>query len=246
MGYFLILENNMIKLVASFLTVFCLGFSALFGAVNKEPVNMGPASEQDSFASHRTDKLDDTSQAAQMKLQKVETILSKLVPDPSSYHLVLSNNPSFGGEAVPPYVLSDKPTIIIYDGALAPNQSKNELVFMIAHELGHLNLYHGEKMNQLMDKFFSGNPVALSGITFNIYQQKFQERQADFFGLNLYEKSGNDLHFFQKKLNTIIKEEATSPKKELSTLSMKDSHFSMKERFQLLAHTVNPLLNQTA
>jgi hypothetical protein len=221
----------MIKSIASFCCLFFTGFSLLFASPMPGPMNGPPP---------RKDKLDSTSPYAKMKLQRAERILSTLVFDPQSYHLILSSRSAFGGEAVPPYVFSDKPSIIIYQGALSPNRSDEEIAFMMAHELGHLNLFHMEKFGQQMEKIFTGPPAGISGTTFAIFHQKFQEREADMFGLYLYKQAGYSLTFFPHTLkqltfnpnlhfgsNKILGQEPTS-------LSMKDSHFSMKERFELL------------
>src|SRR3989442_1696469 len=76
--------------------------------------------------------------------------------------------------------------------------------------------------------------------TFVIFKQKLQEREADMFGLYLYKKSGYSISFFPYTLRIL----SINPNihygsskifaKECSSLSMKDPHFSMKERFHLL------------
>ena len=222
----------MIKTITSFISLLLLSVTCLFGAT-----------ENQSFNPPRSDKLDSTSPGAQIKLKRAESILSTLVSDPESYHLILSSRPSFGGEAVAPYVFSDKPTMIVYQGALSPDRSNEEIAFMMAHELGHLNLYHNEKMNEQMDKIFNGPPIGISGTTFSIFFQKIQEREADLFGFDLYKSSGYDLKFFPYTLNLIkinpnIHYGANVFSKPLSSLSLKDSHFSMQERFELLVQQV--------
>lgn len=188
----------------------------------------------------RGDKLDDKSPHSQIVLQRAKNILATLVPDPQSYHLVLSSNSSVGAEAVAPYVFSDKPTLIMYQGTLSPDRANEEVAFIMAHELGHLNLYHNEKMSRQMSEIYGGSPLKISGSTFIVYHQKLQEREADMFGYSLYKKSGYDLKFFPYTLNLM----KINPNihygtphvfiKEPSSLSYKNSHFSMIERFDLL------------
>lgn len=215
----------MLKIITLFASLLSINFAALFGAIHPRP---------------NQDKLDYTSQSAQMKLSRAEKILATLVPDPQSYQLILSSNSSFGGAAVPAHVYADKPSIIIYQGALAPNRSNEELAFMMAHELGHLNMHHNEKMNERMDKIFNGPIVGISGTIMTPIYQKFDERQADLFGLSLYKKAGYNLDFFRHTLN-IIK---INPNlhfgtplyvKQPTSLSLENSHFSIKDRFELLA-----------
>lgn len=216
----------MFKLLISIISALLLTFSATHG--------------KEGNPSPRMDKLDSTSKMAQIKLERAQKILATLVPDPQSYQLILSNNPSFGGEAVPPHIYSDKPSIILYQGALSPNRTNDEIAFMMAHEIGHLQLYHNEEMGVQMDQIFDGNPFKISGITYTTYFQKFQERQADLFGLDLYKNAGYDLNFFPNTLKLIeinpnIHFGTNMPfRKGLSSLSMKNSHFSIKERFELL------------
>jgi len=235
----------------SLMSLFLVSMAFLFPAVamakqqqmpsQQEQVMQGPGPGPTGGPPVRDDHLDDKSPFARQQLQRGEQILSTLVFDPQSYHLVLSDRTVFGGEAVPPHVFSNKPTIILYQGALSPNRSNEEIAFMMAHELGHLNLHHMEKMNVQMDKIFTGHPIRASGTTFAIYKQKLQEQEADMFGLFLYNKAGYDLAFFPKTLkilkmnpnihfgtNNIVQHE------EPSSLSMKDSHFKMSERFELL------------
>lgn len=223
----------MLKKIISSLSVLMLSFSVAFGAVQEAPPSEG-------MFPPRKDKLDDSSFLAKQKLKRAENILATLVPDPQSYHLVLSSNSTFGGEAVPPYFHSDKPTIILYQGALSPDRSNEEIAFMMAHEIGHLQLHHHDEMDHQMEKIFTGSPVMISGITFTIYFQKFQERQADMFGLELYSHAGYDLNFFPHtlsliKINPNLHFGTNKPfREELSSLSYHNSHFSIKERFELL------------
>lgn len=218
----------MIKSIAS---LFCAMFISMALFAGGAPAN-------GNF--NRPDKLDSTSQFAKQKLQRAQRLLATLIPDPESYHLILSSATAFGGEAVPPGIFSNKPTMILYQGALSPNRSDEEIAFMMAHELGHLNLHHMEMMDAQMDKIFSGHPIGISGTTFFIFKQKLQEREADMFGLSLYKRAGYDLSFFPHTLRLLH----INPNihfgssrvfvHELPSLSMKDSHFSMKERFALL------------
>jgi Zn-dependent protease with chaperone function len=236
-------------MLKSLISLFFVSFSFLFSSVAMAQQHPGAPAQEHAFSAGpsptagpaRDDHLDDRSPYARQQLQRGERILSTLVFDPQSYHLMLSSKAVFGGEAVPPYVFSDKPTIILYQGALSPNRSNEEIAFMIAHELGHLNLHHMEKMNVQMEKIFTGPSAGISGITFAIFKQKLQEREADMFGLYLYKKAGYDLAFFPKTLK-ILKVNpylhyGTSKfihKPEPGSLSMKDSHFKMSERFELL------------
>src|ERR1700722_8779013 len=232
----------MFKAISYFLGLFCLSCYLLFG--DMQGTSSGP-----SFGPPpRQDKLDSTSNSAQIVLKRAERILSTLVFDPQNYQLILSSKSVFGGEAVSPCVYSDKPTMIIYQGALSPNRSNEEIAFMMAHELGHLNLYHNEKMNEQMGKIFQGPTVGISGTTFAVFFQKFQEREADMFGLYLYKQAGYDIGFFPFTLGILNINPnihfgssmifAKSP----SSLSMRDSHFSMKERFELLvSESQNPV-----
>lgn len=111
---------------------------------------------------------------------------------------------------------------------------------MMAHELGHLQLGHHDEMGQQMEELFTGHPIKISGITFSIYFQKMQERQADLFGLGLYKYAGYDLNFFPYtlrliKINPNIHFGSPKPfRPELSSLSFNNSHFGIKERFELL------------
>ena len=174
-------------------------------------------------------------------LKRAERILSTLVFDPQNYHLILSSNTAFGGEAVPPYIFSDKPSIILYQGALSHNRSNEEIAFMMAHEIGHLYLHHMERMNAQMEKIFNGPPAGISGaVTFAVFQRKFQEREADMFGLFLYKQAGYSTNFFPHtlgllKINPNI--HFGSSKffgQQPTSLSMRDDHFSMQERFEWL------------
>ena len=218
----------MFKMFSSFFCLFFLSFSVLFAAGQSVP--------------NRSDFLDSNSPGAKIKLERAEKVLSTLVFDPQNYHLILSNRTSFGGEAVSPNIFSDKPTMIIYQGALSPDRSNEELAFMMAHELGHLNLYHNEKMGMQMEKIFTGPPAGFSGAPLSIYFQKTQEQEADMFGLYLYKQAGYDIGFFPYTLHLLninpnIHYGTTQIfRKELSSLSMQDPHYSMKERFALLVH----------
>ncbi|MFC2049489.1 hypothetical protein ACFLR2_02300, partial [Chlamydiota bacterium] len=121
-----------------------------------------------------------------------------------------------------------------------PDRSNEELAFVMAHELGHLNLHHSEKTGEKMDKLFLGPPLGISGVTFEVYNQKFQEQEADLYGLTMYKQAGYDLNFFPYTLEHI----KINPnihfgtphifRKARSSLSFKDSHFSMLDRFELL------------
>lgn len=220
----------MFKLLSSFISVFLLSISFVYGITEEPPMDYPP----------RQDKLDCTSKIAQFKLKRAQDILATLVPDPQSYQLMLSSNSTFGGEAVPPFVLADQPTIIVYQGSLSPNRSKDEIAFLLAHELGHLQLHHHEEMDTQMEKIFTGHPIQISGITYSIYFQKLQEQQADLFGLHLFQQAGYDSSFFthtlkQIRMNPNIHFGSSKPfRKELSSLSMKNSHYNIKERFELL------------
>lgn len=232
-------------MLKSFISFFCLctmSVALVFGAASPSPSNH-PQQEMTANPMGgpppRKDLLDSESPYTTLKLQRARYILSTLVHDPQSYHLILSSKACFGGEAVPARVYSDKPTIILYQGALSPNRSNEEIAFMMAHELGHLNLHHMEHMDHQMEKIFTGPPSGISGITFAIFKQKLQEREADMFGLYLYKKAGYSMSFFPKTLkilniNPNIHYGSNKFTEEPPSLSMKDSHFSMKERFELL------------
>lgn len=220
----------MLKYLAS---VFLLNTCLLFGASGQAPHQPQKKPDQE--------KLDFTSSYAKQKLQRAQNILATLVPDPQSYQLILSNNPDFGGQAIPPHVYSDKPSMVIFEGALSPKQSTNELAFMMAHELGHLNMHHNEKMDERMDKLFNGPTIGISGLTFNVFAQKLDERQADMFGYKLYKRAGYDLTFFQKTFSYLQQHPGADPHSHkeynpLPSLSMNDPHFCMFDRFELLAH----------
>lgn len=221
----------MFKFITSFFSILLLSASFVYGMQQQMP-QMGPPFRMDLVDSH--------SKCAGLKLARAEKILATLVPDPGNYQLILSSRPSLGGEAVPPFVFADKPTMIVYQGTLSPDRSNEEIAFVMAHELGHLNLYHNEKMHERMEKIFTGPPIGISGTIFSIFHQKLQEREADQFGLHLYRKAGYDLNFFPATLKLIqinpnIHYGTNQPfKKTLTSLSMKDSHFSMQERFTLL------------
>lgn len=222
----------MIKKFVSFITVFLLSFTVVFASQNSG--NNDPHMRKD-IKKH-------LSHSDRVKLHRAEYLLSSLVQDPESYTLLLSSNNTFGGEAYAPGALSDKPTILLYQGALTKVRSNEEIAFMMAHELGHLNLHHNEKMSEQMDKILNGPPLGISGSIFAVFHQKQQEREADMFGLHLYAHAGYDLNFFPKTLKSVQENPCEhlgikpSDYRELSTLSMKDSHFSMKERFQLLTN----------
>ena len=227
----------MFKSLLSLLLISCSFL--LTGVAVANPQGSPPAQQQ--MTPGRNDHLDDHSPYARQQLQRGERILRTLVFDPQNYHLMLSNKTCFGGEAVPPRVFSNKPTIILYQGALSPNRSNEEIAFMMAHELGHLNLHHMEKMNVQMEKIFAGPPAGISGTTFAIFKQKLQEREADMFGLYLYKKAGYDISFFPRTLklltfnpNIHYGSSHFVAKPEPTSLSMKDAHFKMRERFELL------------
>ncbi len=219
----------MFKSFVSFLSMFLLAGALMFGST---PSQSGPPQRQDL--------MDKNSKSAEIKLSRAESTLATLVPDPQSYTLLLSSNSTVGAEAVPPGVFSDKPTMIVYQGCLSPDRSNEELAFVMAHELGHLNLHHGQKMEERMDKIMLGPPVGISGLTFSIFQQKLTEREADLYGFNLYKHAGYDMKFFPYTLNLIninpnIHFGTPKPfRKQPPSMTMNDSHFSMKERFQLL------------
>jgi Zn-dependent protease with chaperone function len=212
------------KYLSSLFSILLLTITFAYGTEQNAPM-MGPPPRMDLVEAH--------SISGQIKLARAEKILSTLDSDPQ--------------EAVEPFVYSDKPTMIIYQGTLSPDRSNEEAAFVMAHELGHLNLHHGEKMGTIMDKLFLGPPVGISGSLFSIFHQKIQEREADQFGFHLYKQAGYDLNFFPYTLKLINKNPnihygTNNPfQKSLTSLSMKDSHFSMQERFELLVHlcTVN-------
>lgn len=216
-------------MLKSLALAFLTGFSMLFGPLH-----------QPNFPPPRQDHLDGTSKVAEMRLQRAKQILGTLIPNPEKYNLLLSSNTGLGAEAVPPYVFSDKPTIIVYQGLISPSRTNEEIAFVLAHELGHLELDHHGEMNRQMEKIFTSHPIQISGTTFAIYFQKLQERQADLFGLNLYKKSHYDLAFFSHtlsliKINPNIHFGTNNPfRKETGSLSMSNSHFGIKERFELL------------
>lgn len=220
----------MLKTVLSLFCTLCASFSVAFALPMDGPPSMPP----------RPDKLDSKSDFAKLKLQRARSILSTLVSNPDSYQLILSSRTAFGGEAVAQGFLSGKPTMILYQGALSPNRSNEEIAFMMAHELGHLDLNHMQKMDKQMEKVMTDSPFSIIGTAVAIYQQKFQEREADLYGLNLYKESGYPLTFFPETLGLL----KFNPNlhfgssrlfgKELPSLSMKDTHFSMLERFTLL------------
>ncbi|MCC5832286.1 MAG: M48 family metalloprotease [Chlamydiales bacterium] len=223
----------MINKFVSSLSMLLLGVSIAFGATHEPPPTEG-------IFPPRKDQLDDSSQYAKIRLKRAENILGTLVPNPQSYHLILSSITTFGGEAVPPFVFSDKPTVILYQGSLSPDRSNEEIAFMMAHELGHLELHHHDEMDKQMEKIFTSSPLQISGLTFSVYFQKLQERQADLFGLALYRDAGYDLNFFPTTLELVTRNPnihfgTNNPfRTELSSLSYHNSHFSIKERFELL------------
>lgn len=213
----------MFRLIISLFSLLFLNCSLLFGAIQ------------------RPDHLDFTSKFAHMRLQRAEKILETLVPDPQSYQLILSNRYALGAEAWVPYSFTEKPAIIVYQGLISPDRSNEEIAFVMAHELGHLNLHHMERMNDQMDKIYTApHPIKISGTIMAIFYQKIQERQADLYGLHLYKKAGYDLNFFPYTLNLI----KINPNihfgstrvfgKQDPSMSMNNSHFSIKERFELL------------
>jgi predicted Zn-dependent protease len=215
------------KTIASF---FCLAFmsaSLLFAGGGQNPsYGLAP----------RKDFMNGNSHFARMKLQRAQHILATLVPDPQSYHLVLSSKSVFGGEAYPPGAFSEKPTMVLYQGALSSNHSTEEVAFMMAHELGHFNLHHMQNTEQQMEKIFNGPSIGISGTTFTVFHQKLQEREADLYGLQLYKNAGYSLALFPHTLNHLTKKHhgPGNRHREPGSLSMKDPHFSMKERFALL------------
>lgn len=220
-----------VHMLKSLALAFLMGFSCLFGLLH-----------QSSLPPPRQDHLDGTSKIPEIRLQRAKQILATLIPHSENYNLLLSSNTSLGAEAVPPHVYSDKPTIIIYQGLLSPNRSNEEIAFVLAHELGHLELDHQGAMNRQMEKIFTSHPIQISGTTFAIYFQKFQEREADLFGFNLYKKAHYDLAFFSHtlsliKINPNIHFGTNNPfRKETGSLSMANSHFGIKERFELLTN----------
>lgn len=207
----------------------------LFGSTPSQPdPNLMPP---------RQDHLDGSSPYAIQKLARARQILRTLVPNPDQYQLILSDTPYFGAEAVPPGVFSMKPTVIMYAPSLDPQRTTNELAFMMAHELGHLNLHHMEKVADAMDALFDhGHPIQYSALTFGVFYQKLQEREADLFGYNLYKKAGYDMNFFPQMFQFIKHNPGFDPHMkqwvgpELPTLSVKNPHFSMYERFELLSN----------
>lgn len=212
----------MFRLIVSLFSLLLLNCSLLFGAIQ------------------RPDHLDFTSKFAHMRLQRAEKILKTLVPDPQSYQLILSDRYTLGAEAWVPYSFTEKPAIIVYQGLISPDRSNEEIAFVLGHELGHLNMHHMERMNRQMEKIHMGHPIKVSGTTMTIFYQKIQERQADLYGLQLYNKAGYDLNFFPYTLNLI----QINPNihfgsthvfgKTDPSMSMANSHFSIKERFELL------------
>ncbi len=224
----------MFRSFVSFLSLIIMSGALVFGAPGHSERGPPP----------RGDYLDMHSKSAQIKLARAESILKTLVPDPQSYQLILSSTPSIGAEAVPPHVFSDKPTMIIYQGTLSPARSNQELAFVMAHELGHLNLHHNEKSAMRMEQIFTGPSAGISGVNFAIFYQKVQEQEADLYGLSVYEHAGYDLNFFSHTLKLI----KINPnihfgtphvfRKARSSLSMKDSHYSMLDRFELLTALV--------
>lgn len=232
----LTLRYLMFRSFVSFVTLFLMSGALVFGATNNHE-NSGPPVRKDCMETH--------SKSAQLKLSRAESVLATLVPDPQSYYLMLSSNTSIGAEAVPPHVFSDKPTMIIYQGTLSPDRSNQELAFVMAHELGHLNLYHNEKTAQTMEKIFTGPVVGISGVNFSVFHQKLNEQEADLYGYSLYKHAGYDLHFFPYTLNLIkINPNIHFGTPHLfqharSSLSIKDSHYSMLDRFELLSSLSN-------
>lgn len=208
-----------------------LSFSTIFASANVD--------RQES--PQREDRLDYTSDYAIDRLDRAQHILSSLVSNPNDYQLILSNKPYFGGEAVPAEILAAKPSMIIYEGALGPEVTNEELCFMVAHELGHLHHQHMQKYDQRMDHIMNGPVLGISGSTFNIYAQKFEEREADLFGFNLFKQSGYDMHFFPDAYQYMVLHnghDRHTPDhiRLLTSLSNKDSHFSMIDRFELLSN----------
>lgn len=217
----------------SFLALLLLNFTFVFGSV---PSNPNP-----NLMPPRQDRLDYSSQYAINKLYRARMVLRTIVQDPDSYQLILSNNTMFGAEAVPPGVFASKPTVIVYEGALDPRISTEELAFVLGHELGHLNLHHMERVAQEMDSLLNKHPIQLSGVTFGVFYQKLQEREADLFGYSLYKRAGYDMNLFPRIFHYIKTHPGYDPHMkvpmgpELPTLSMKNPHFSMYERFELLS-----------
>lgn len=188
----------------------------------------------------RHDNLDCTSNYALEQLKRPQMLLSTLIADPQNYQMILSDNTHFGAEAVPAHIFSDKPTIIIYQGCLSQEVKNEELAFVIAHELGHIHHQHMQKFEERMDSIMLGPHLGISGTTFNIFAQKFEEREADLFGQNLYKKAGYDMNFFPQTFHYLEQNNGhdrhmSNEVRLFTSLSMKDSHFSMLDRFQLLA-----------
>ncbi len=221
----------MFKRVITSFCLFVMSLSPAMASNAPEPSNMPPP---------RTDHLDSTSPYAQSQLQRAHDLLSTLVSDPQNYHLILSDRTSFGGEAFPANVYSDKPSIVIYQGALYPERPNDEIAFMMAHELGHIHLQHSKQWQDRMEKVYNEGPAAISGaVTFDIFQAKLWEREADLYGLKVFKNAGYSMSFFPRTLETLkvnpnIHFGTDLATEQPSSLSMKDSHFSMKERFELL------------
>lgn len=222
----------MYKKFLSVMSLVLLNVSLVFGAPSERPNDFPP----------RQDRLDASSPYAKMQLQRAQQLLTTLIPNTQNYQLILSNDPRFGAEAFPAHVFSDKPTLIIYQGSLTYQHSNEELAFMLAHELGHVHLNHSAQMDVIMDQFFYGPPIKYIGMPLTIYFQKFQEQEADMFGLYLYKKAGYNEQFFARQLNVIKNESAYQTQMSLmhgmglepGSLSMKDPHFCMRERFEHL------------
>lgn len=221
----------MIKRFISIAAFLCLACTFVFGATRHS-------------SAQPPERLDSSSQSAHIKLGRAQYILSTLISNPNQYQLILSSQPSFGAMAVPAHVYADKPTIIVYQGALSPDRSNEELAFVLAHELSHLQLYHNESLDMQMNRLLNGPPVGISGMTVSIFHQKLEERAADMHGLYLYKKAGYDPNFFSYTLKLIqinpnIHFGTTHVfQTSRSSLSAKDAHFSIQERFELLSQQV--------
>lgn len=162
-------------------------------------------------------------------------LVALLVGSPNPYKVQIIPDPSVGAWALPGN------QIAINSGMFADTRDKSEVMFVIAHELSHLQFHHIEKQLDLKIKILT-TPMHSSGLTFLPWTQKVHETEADLNGQKLYLKAGGDPRFFSRTLDYIKAHNGyypgqfNSPRKSLSPL---DPHYSMADRFELLTNNVS-------
>ena len=129
--------------------------------------------------------------------------------------------------------------IFINRGLLTPFHTDEEIAFIMAHELGHIEMGHFMQLAQSIGYIMEKPSARYGGLLYIPWMQKIQENQADLWGYKLYKESGLDMGYFSRTYEQIKQYGSDSilgnwKYKDKGDLDPADTHMSILSRYKIL------------